>query len=48
MVKEVSDTTKYDWDRVFNMPVMEFLSIVCFTRDYNNYDLNKAKGVWAR
>ena len=38
MVNEVSDITKLDWHKVFEMPIMEFLNISCYIKDKNNWE----------
>ena len=42
MVKEVADVTGYGWDKVFEMPVREFLSLVVFARDYAPIEAQRA------
>ena len=43
MVREVSDITKFDWEKVFQMEIREFLTIVSFSRAYNKLDLQRSK-----
>ena len=44
MVKEVSDITRYNWDQVWEMNIRAFLGLVCFARDYNKLDMERAQG----
>jgi len=37
MVKNVSDLTRFDFEKVLGLPVMEFFTYVVFDRDYKRY-----------
>lgn len=39
MVNEVSDITKLTWYQVFEMTIIEFLNICCYSRDKNNWEI---------
>ena len=43
MVNEVSDITKLTWYQVFEMTVVEFLNICCYSRDKNNWEAAQTK-----
>ena len=43
MVNEVSDITKLTWYQVFEMTVVEFLNICCYSRDKNNWEIAQSK-----
>jgi hypothetical protein len=42
-VDRVSEVTRKDWDRVFEMNVYEFFNVVAYARDKANFELERRK-----